>query len=62
MSKKSDGAVVASWSGPLQVVSEKPLLIRHFNVFSVRIIGEDIARVQGAFPGALGMLNGAVSS
>ena len=61
MKKKSDGAVVASCSGPLQVVSEKPLLIRHFDVFSDQI-GEDIARIQGAFPGALSMLNGAVSS
>ena len=60
MSKKSDGAVVASWSGPLQVVSEKPLLIGHVNVFSDRI-GEDIARIPAAFPRALSMLNGAVS-
>ena len=61
MWKKSNGAVVVSSSGPLQVASEKQLLIRHFKRFSYRI-GEDMARIQGAIPGVMNMLNGAVSS
>ena len=60
MWKRSNGAVVASWSGPLQVVSEKLLLIRHFQLFSYRT-GEDMTRVHGAFAGVMNMFNGAVS-